>query len=249
MVNLTIAISTMDQQYLKNDKLFFLKNVNYLIVNQTRVKQHDTFEENKTVLHFNEQGLSKSRNRAIENAKSDWVMFGDDDLDYSCFDPDRLSSALACCDILLVSNLDDSGPQFKERLATYSDIMKCASWCIIANLRAIKKNEIRFDEDFGLGSQFISTEENSFLLDAKKKGLVIRCTNVAAVNHVGLSTGFIWTNELVRSKGAFIRRNFGRNSWIVVLLFSLKKYRRADFTLFQFVRACFTGWTGYHDKK
>lgn len=245
MHDVTIAISSMSDNYKKNTKLFLADKVNYLIVNQCDKNFREEIHENFTILNVHETGLSKSRNRAIDNAIGKWIIFADDDLDYSYFSVDKIKEYIRDSDILLISNFDFTGPKFKTRKATFSDMMKCASWCIVANLQKVKDVNLRFDEKFGLGAEFISTEENSFLLDAKKKGLIINCTEETLVNHVGVSTGFNWTAGLIISKGAFIRRNFKKLSILFLILFSIKKFRNSDYDFYSFLSHSFRGWIRY----
>lgn len=75
-----VLVSTMNLE--NTEKLIESMNIKtkYTIINQ--VKEKVNLPNEKNVYNYNEIGLSKSRNRAIEHAVSDICLIADDDVKY-----------------------------------------------------------------------------------------------------------------------------------------------------------------------
>ena len=88
---------------------------------------------------------------------------------------------------------------------------------------------VRFDERFGLGTRFPSGEEAIFVNDALRAGARARYVPLVLCSHSGLSSGHrLWDENMVRTKGAVIRRLFPR-AWPVILpVFAASKHGMAE---------------------
>ena len=100
-----------------------------------------------------------------------------------------------------------------------------------------------------MGSEFISTEENSFVWDALKLGADIKAFPLEPVTHKGFSTGHIWTDILWESKGAFFARNFGKWGMFAGIFFILKKTNVNNISTWQTIRHFFSGYQKFRTKQ
>ena len=171
------------------DEFDFLETMNItqdvLVVNQADRENQETFEKNGKsvcVVTTNERGLSNSRNTLLAHAKGDIVILGDDDLYYLGRYDKIIEDAYhqyPDADIIAFSFTQEMGKdtrrQFsKPKKLNILGIGKIASVEITFKLESIKEKGLQFDSLLGLGAKFGSGEENAFLADALKAGLVIR---------------------------------------------------------------------------
>jgi len=143
------------------------------------------------VYHFNEKGISRSRNRAIEKCNTDYIWFLDDDVQLVENELMRLISHLkdfkyGSC-IIKIGSLEDPSLFYKNyKMRNYGlvknaiSLLKVSSIEIICNISVIRKYKIKFDEGIGLGTQYPCCEENRFMLDIFKYSTVFNfdCTPV-----------------------------------------------------------------------
>lgn len=129
------------------------------------------------ILSYRETGLSKSRNRAIENIDidTDIAIIADDNVRYVDNYVEIISKAyetnnkdIICFDI---KRLDDRKIKKTSVKIGYINSMRISSSQI--TFKAKKVKNIKFDEMFGIGEFFNMGEENIFLYDALKAGLKI----------------------------------------------------------------------------
>lgn len=135
-----------------------------------------------TFISTPEIGLSNSRNMLLEQVKSGVGILGDDDLVYlegyeKIIEDAHLKYQDA--DIIVFRFTEDlnrnTRQQFhKERILGIMQISKVASVEVTFKIDRIKEKGLRFDPLLGLGAEFGSGEENAFLADALRSGLVIR---------------------------------------------------------------------------
>lgn len=182
---LEILISTMNRKDLSFLEAMFPKHdlgdLKILIINQTNnseLLQSDF--KNIRVINSSEFGLSKSRNLAIENATADIALFADDDVTYlENFETTILEAYQKYPMSALISFqfLNDSGQLNKEYPANEGLISSTkrplSSVEISVNLKFIREHQIRFNENFGLGTEFPATEEQIFRRQILKKDLKV----------------------------------------------------------------------------
>ncbi|MEZ8302214.1 glycosyltransferase [Vibrio splendidus] len=178
-ISLTIAISAYNKTITKlvlpnpeeNLKLIIIHQVSYdegtyadsyskLLKNRPDVKIHS----------FNEVGLSLSRNRAIEYADTDYIIFSDDDNHYIRNVGEKVRNQIVKYDFpafLSFTIEDENGNFFKRYNNTpfkhnKRSILRLSSIENAYNLQFIKNNKISFDENFGLGATYPSCEQPIF---------------------------------------------------------------------------------------
>ncbi|WP_062108628.1 glycosyltransferase family 2 protein [Bacillus niameyensis] len=237
-MNLEVLVSTMN----RSDAAFANKmniNSDLLIINQS-TKHCDNFEENNRfnirMLSYSEKGLSKSRNRALENAKGDICLIADDDVSYNNDYSDKIIKAhedYKDYDIIVfsvpTSNISRKKSYYsKKKKMGYLRSLKIASFEISFKRKSIIDNNIYFNEKFGAGSgQYSMGEENIFLYQCLKKGLKILYLpiEIGIVTHEE-STWFNGFNEkLFWDKGAIYYEMSRYFSIPLILQFAFRKYR------------------------
>jgi len=138
-------------------------------------------------------GLSANRNQAIRCASGDIVVLLDDDVRIKPEYMETIRSIFAshpevdvsCC-MIKTSDSDSEYKVYSGKAQPYqkiSDLKSCSSIEISFRLEAIRNNNIRFDERFGLGTQIQSGEELLFLNECLRKGLHIHYFPVYTVEH------------------------------------------------------------------
>ncbi|HAE34724.1 MAG TPA: glycosyltransferase [Chitinophagales bacterium] len=233
-----IGISTIDDRIKQACMILDqrLANVRYRVCHQvTDSKDHSHVYERYPDVEFlvmHEKGLSKSRNRLLHSSHADWLYLCDDDVI-----PENISHLLKtavqdqpdtsiCCFMLK----DENGHALKRYAAEAYQINRrtaggVSSAEVIYHLPSLLQAGLAFDERFGLGSEYISGEENLLLDQALKKGLKIRFFPMYIGSHPALRTGILFTPELVRSKGALHAARYGAGATLMNLLFACRKFR------------------------
>lgn len=184
------------------------------------------------VFSTKDRGLSKSRNKAIDNAKGDiCVICDDDEILYDGY-VEKISSAyenhpdadIICFKVLL----DGKKYKSKEYKIGYLSALKVSSVQVTFKLESIKKNNIKFDIGYGSGTEMGSGEENIFIYDCLKKGLNVYFVPIE-IGEVKSSKS-VWfkgfNKQYFYKRGAIIRRMMGRFGYIYCLYFALSKYKR-----------------------
>jgi glycosyltransferase involved in cell wall biosynthesis len=152
-----------------------------VIVNQC---DKDTYEEavfkgNKIRMYScTARGLSKSRNKAVEESTADICLICDDDEHFEQDYVLKIREAYAAypdADVIAFKLNYNRPKKFWNvpKKIGYLYALKIASWQISFKRESIKKNAIRFNESFGAGTAVSSGEENIFLYDCLKKNLKI----------------------------------------------------------------------------
>uniref|UniRef100_UPI000CEC6FFE glycosyltransferase family A protein n=1 Tax=Acinetobacter indicus TaxID=756892 RepID=UPI000CEC6FFE len=206
---------------------------------------------NNSYLNFFERGISKSRNRAISNASADICLITDNDV---YFDKNILRTIQKSfddypeADILTFQIETPEGDRFKNYKKDFFwhnnlSVAKVSSVEIAFRRKSIIEKNLKFDENFGLGSMFPTGEEYIFLSDALKSGLKIGYIPEVIAYHPKESSGGDFKNlSLIEAKGAMIRRVFGFKGIIVCLFFSLKKYKSSNMGFNTFFKIMVNGY-------
>lgn len=179
-----------------------------------------------------EKGLSKSRNCAIDAVNGGICLITDDDVS---FDPDLFDSIREAysmypdADIITFQAKTPEGEFFKTYptspfMHNTKSVARVSSIEMTFRIDSIKKANIKFDEQFGLGAQYPTGEEFIFLTDALKKGLRIYFYPKVLAVHPKESSGSTLDEKIFIAKGAMFARVFGFKGYAVSLLFAIKKY-------------------------
>jgi glycosyltransferase involved in cell wall biosynthesis len=244
-----IAIATMDAKVFSNRSHM---PTNYLVVNQ--IKKEANSIAMPHVYNFQESGLSKSRNHALDLCDSDICLISDDDLEYMNGIEDRILDAFERhkdADIITFQIETPEGEPFKTYAKesfwhSKKTLMRVASVEIALKHKSIMDSGLRFDERFGLGSEFPTGEEIIFLTDALEKGLKILYIPIPIVMHPKESSGSNYHNiKLIEAKGAMFYRMFGISGYPISILYAYKKYKQSPFTLNAFRQLMFAGIQNY----
>lgn len=203
----------------------------YLIVNQTLDK--DVKISNKKVVTKFEKGLSKSRNVAIENAKEDIILFADDDVVYAnnyettIIDAyNKYPAADIICFYVESLNKKRKTKRIKTGKIGYIKSMRVVSFEISCRRKSLIANNIKFDENFGIGAKNNRGEEQILLYEALKKGL-----NVIFVNEkIGEakqeeSNWFLkYDKQFFEIQGRVFKRLTKRYYLLLILQYAIRKY-------------------------
>lgn len=205
-----------------------------LVINQcTEIEPPpDIDAEGLRMISVREQGLSRSRNRALEHARGELLAFCDDDVEY-------LPSALAtlrrgfaahprAAIVTFQFLARETGRPFKRYAPApfeHGPLSVAAVSTIEIAFRRERAAHLRFDERFGLGAGLASGEENIWLRDALRAGLRAGYFPEPLCDHPGLPTGHrAWTAADARAKGALLRRMYPRAWPAMVGGFCVLKY-------------------------
>lgn len=206
---------------------------------------------------FKEKGLSKSRNRALDKAQGDIILFADDDVSFV----DDLESKIIRAfeqypdaDVITFRVQTPDGLAYKSSYSdtkfthTRSSIYKVSSVEIAVRSSSVKKHSIRFDENFGLGAQFKSGEEVIFLNDCLDAGLKVIYVPEVIVFHPLESSGKVLDASYFRSKGAIIKRLYGFSPFLGLgILFIGKQLLKSQKTV-SFAEALKETMKGFYAK-
>lgn len=237
-MSIEVLVSTMNLK----DENALLKRMNIngksVIINQKTNKELKDINSEKTVNRvytYNEKGLSKSRNKAIEKSNADICIIADDDLKYVDNYEKIVSESYQKykdADIIvfyvesLINGINKKKP-LKEGKIGYLLSLKVQSVQVTFKRKNIVDNGIKFDENFGAGSANFMGEENIFLYDCLRKNMKIYSVPIKiATLEESESTWFTgYTNKFFRVKGACFYRL--TKMWYVMLImqFAIRKYK------------------------
>lgn len=211
---------------------------NAVIINQCdEISEEEIVRENLkgenqkvTYICTKDRGLSKSRNLAIDKADADICILCDNDVVYEADYEEKILSAFekyTDADIIVfyIKRKEKPVPNFDaEKRMGYLSVLKIFSPEIAFRRESIK--DIRFNEDFGAGSnKYIMGEENIFLYDAlkKKKKIYYVPVQIAELKEVE-STWFAGYDErFFISRGANFTAMSRLFSILLIIQFALRK--------------------------
>lgn len=167
------------------------------------------------------RGLSRNRNHAFHKAQADILLIADDDEQLTKEGIENIITTYEQqpkLDIGLFQMTDEQGHFFKKypsQQTSYKEAVKqgyyVASWEMTMRRSVVEKG-LRFNEHFGLGSEFLSSgEEDVFLKDALDEGLQIACLPFVIGQTDPHTTGeqFLSSPKVQRSKGATFAYCYG----------------------------------------
>jgi glycosyltransferase involved in cell wall biosynthesis len=233
-MNVEVLVSTMYKDDLSIVDKMKIKT-DALIINQN--DREDTLEGNINgnrirMLSYNERGLTKSRNRAINNSQGDICVIADDDLIYEDNYKKIIIDAYkkypeASIIAFEVPSTNSTRPtsSLKEGRIDFLHTLRVSSFQITFKRNSMIDHSLFFNELFGAGSKYTCGEEHIFLAEALKKGLEIRFVKkkIATVNH-NESTWYNGFDEnLFRTKGAMFYEMSRSLSYLLVLQFAIRK--------------------------
>jgi len=176
--------------------------------------------ERVKILAFAGVGVTKIRNKVLENAKGDYLIFADDDI---TFNEQGLLSAIQEMEtggfaLLLGEAVDETGalrkayPKASQKLNKLNS-GKAATYEMLVNVQAIRQSGVCFDESFGAGA--VDTylgDEYIFIADLVSKGVPCFFMPIVLATHPVDSSGSGWgTDRDRRARAAIFDRVFRGN--------------------------------------
>ncbi len=235
-MDIEVLVSTMNLQ--NQEKLINKMNIKKnLIINQVKEKKLENIENGENRLYsYEEKGLSKSRNKAIEHSNSEICVIADDDLRYE----DNYEKIIEegynkypDADVIAfhVQNVNKKMEKKKRKEGKQNlfTSMKIQSVQMTFRKKSILKKNIRFDEKIGAGTWLYSGEENVFLADCIKKGLKIyyipkKIATIMSNDSSWLKNGR--GKQYFQAKGATFYRISKILYPLLVLQYAFRKYKR-----------------------
>jgi len=233
---LTLAFSSLGKtlpDLLSNlNKLSLPDDVEILVMVQKPQEESSLLiiAEHIKIVNLTTVGLSRSRNAAIMEAKSNYIWFLDDDVQLTNSDIGKVldiintdSADFYRVKIGCIEWKDKTFKTYKPvNKSTKLNLLQISSIEIIANLDFIKKNELLFNENIGLGTRYQCNEENNFLIDAWDKGAKFNFIDEVLIRHTCIFEGRILPNNgIFEIKGATASR-FGLLGALLVLRWSVR---------------------------
>lgn len=231
-----VLISTMNLK--DSNKLIRKMNINSksVIINQiTKPECEDIniIDSNNRVFSYHEKGLSKSRNRAIENCEGEICIIADDDLTYVDDYQNIITKSyekFKDADVIAFGVKNELGKNIssvKRKKINFLHSMKLCSVQLTFKRASLLNKNLRFDTNFGTGSEkYKMGEENIFLFDCLKKKLRIYYVDetIAYLNESDSTWFKGYTKEYFISRGACFYRMSRKYSLFLILQFAIRKY-------------------------
>ena len=184
MKDIEVLVSTMNQKNYQSliDKMNIKGKciiINQMLDNNVELPKKIDNEKVK-FLSYSEKGLSKSRNKAIENADAEICIVADDDMYYEDDVLKKVEKAYETypdADIIAFDIDNEDKTKRKKILnqgkVNFTKSMKISSVQITFKRKSILEKHIRFKENFGAGANYDFGEENIFMAECLRKGLKI----------------------------------------------------------------------------
>jgi glycosyltransferase involved in cell wall biosynthesis len=261
-MKLEVLISTMNQ---KDYSLIKKMNIHSdaVVINQCDNNSLTEIYQNPYRIKWinrSERGLSKSRNVAIKNSEADICMISDDDLIYVDNYIERVKTQFVKypdADIITfqVEGIEEKFKDYhtEARELNYFTSMKVASVEIVFKRDSIIRNNIKFNESFGAGTNYQMGEENIFLTLCLKKRLKLVYVPVKIADlHIGESSWFKgYNSNFFVSKGAQFTAMSELLSVPYILQYIARKYKlfKNEIDVISATRSMFEGRKLYLGKK
>jgi glycosyltransferase involved in cell wall biosynthesis len=201
---------------------------------QGETYKHLAQRENFRFEELQSKGVAKSRNRAIDLAQGEYLIFSDDDISFSAT---GLQEAIDYLDanprvsLLLGQATDESGvlrkqyPSQMTKLGSFNSA-RAATYEMIIRVADIRRLGVRFDEDFGAGAKNYLGDEYIFVVDLLRAGGKAVFAPITLAQHPTESSGSRWGSAQDRRARAIIfSRVFGPFAPFVRLPFGLRRRR------------------------
>ena len=225
---------------------------NPIVVNQLLGETAAATPDSGWVANVRERGLARSRNRAIAMSDADACYLCDDDVGLVEAAPARVASHFdrhPTADVIVFGRpwhrphevgADGPGPRPWSPVPVRLRALGVLSVQIGFRRAAILEHGLRFDERFGLGTDYPTGAEAIFLSDCLRADLRIVWVDEVIATHPEANSGANYANPaLAEAKGAVLARVFGPGCRLWFLPLALKSYRlyQPHIGFFDFLRA------------
>lgn len=229
-----------------------------LIINQTDSEpDFESPSQNLRIFHFNETGICRSRNRALQQAQGSLLLITDEDVELIDGFSDTIAKAFDNnpeADIITFQCLNERGEKRKNYSAASfwhnkRTLMQVSSVEIAIRRESLTRKSLLFDARFGVGSLIPTGGETVFLSDAHNLGFKILYLPFPIVKHPDASSGRALNQNpaLMKAKGAMFYRIFGWKAYGVCILFALKKRRETGYSLIKNIQLMYAGINEFKD--
>lgn len=213
-----------------------LKNKLNITTDYLMICQSDKENTEENIIFSKDKGLSKSRNLAIEKADGDICLFADDDIIYENDYKEKVEYQYIQnpdADVIIFKindyNLErkTKGIRRNKRINIF-DINRISSNQITFRRDRILEKNIKFDINFGSGSNFFLGEDTIFLRDCIKNGLKVIYVDELILNKPkNNSTWFKgFDDKYFISLGACYKRMYSNFAGLFILQFAIRKYNK-----------------------
>jgi glycosyltransferase involved in cell wall biosynthesis len=228
-----VLVSTYESRlYANNDQVKQLKQYPHLIIDQS--PKHCE-PEGLNVYQLEGKGLTKSRNKAIENAQASICLLSDDDLLYVDDLEKLITDSFAKnpdASVITFQVQTPSGKPYKNYKNKSFEHSKRSVISISSVEIAFKRDDIidrkiLLNENFGVNALFPCGEEAVFLNECMEKGLKVISVPIVICIHPIESSGknFSQTGYLL-AKGAMIRKLYGPFGFFLNFIYILKNLKK-----------------------
>lgn len=205
------------------------------------------------IIYTTERGLSRSRNKAIENATGDICLLCDDDEiledDYEQSIIDAYTGNMNADLIAFEIKRTDKRPYSKKTMKIgFKQILQTSSVQITFKTRSVIENNINFDTLLGSGSGNGAGEENKFMFDLKNKHLNLLYVpkQIGCLLQNTTSQWFDgYTISYFEKHGWSCRRIMGSKLSIIYILYYIitkYSYYKRNVSMFKALRMELKGW-------
>ena len=216
-MNFEILLSCMHQDVsiIKKSNI----KANAIIINQCDCEKKEYLKiENNNVCCFvstKERGLSKSRNMAVRESRSDICLIADDDEKFCDDLEDKVISSFRDnpnFDVITfnVTNGNKKLIDYNGKIG-YIKALMTSSWQIAFKRKSILEKNISFCEKMGSGTGNGGGEENKFLYDCLNSGLKIKHLPITIASMSPLRKS-LWMNGF--SEKFFINRGWATKQYL-----------------------------------
>ena len=207
-----------------------------------------------------EQGVSRSRNRAIDLASAEICLLADDDQVHVPDACDRVAAAFSRfpeADIITFMEKTALDGVLRKPYPRQSRPHSMLSvWRVRAPEIAFRRSRVLeaglyFDPAFGPGSRYISADEAIFLTDAFRKGLKPIFVPEVTAFHPMNSTAQRGASDpnVMYSKGAAMKRLYGGLAPLAIFAFAGKKMMQRRTLSPILLHQMFRAWVDYGDQE
>jgi len=205
---------------------------------------------------INIKGLSKNRNNSLDYVADGIALIMDDDIVFCENFVENIKHAFSLnpnTDVITFKTLSLLGEDYRiypkiSLVHSQKSITGVGSIEIAFKVTSIKKNNIRFDDNFGVGSmKYPVGEDYIFMVDILKKNIKAMFLPIGIVKHPEMSTGLRFDKEIIYGRGAVFARVFGIKSLLVDVFYAFKKYKfyKNNVNLFIYIYWMLSGSINY----
>lgn len=233
-MRLEVLLSAM---YLKNYKYIDSLNVksNCVIINQTDNNMNKKVSrDGQDILYIEtkERGLSKSRNLALKNSRSEICILCDNDIEYLENYEETILKEFEEnpeFDVIIfhIERKKKIVPYYKKsKRMNYLNVLKVYSPEIAFRRDKITDLGLSFNEQFGAGAKFNMGEENIFLYKCLKKGIkILYASKTIAKEREEESTWFKgFTKDYFFNRGAIFYEMSAKYHNFLIFQFAIRKF-------------------------